>query len=58
MEIIAESLEGAMVCFVEGRLAYRKAIGKNGQEKASLMVVSWYVTIATPTLSRPVESQN
>jgi single-stranded DNA-binding protein len=57
-ESIAESLESGMECLVEGRLAYRKAMGKNGQEKAGLVVVSWYVTIATPALSRPVESQN
>jgi hypothetical protein len=47
-----------MECLVEGCLAYRKAMGKNGQEYTGLVVVSWYVTIVTPALSRPVESPN
>jgi hypothetical protein len=35
-----------------------KASGKDGKEKAGLVVVSWYVTVATPALTRPVESPN
>ena len=56
-ERVAASLDSSMECLVEGRLAYRKAMEKNGQKKAGLVVVSWDVTITTPALSRPVESQ-
>jgi len=47
-----------MECLVEGRLAYHKASGKDGQEKAGVVDVSWYVAIATPALSWPVTAPN
>jgi single-strand DNA-binding protein len=46
-ESAAESLESGQECLIEGRLQYRKSVGKDGKERAGLVVVSWYVTIAT-----------
>jgi single-stranded DNA-binding protein len=46
-ESAAESLESGQECLVEGRLQYRKSVGKDGQQKAGLVVVSWCVTIGT-----------
>jgi single-stranded DNA-binding protein len=56
-ERTAETLEAGQDVCVEGRLAYRKASGKDGKEKAGLVVVSWYVTHARPMPAR-VESAN
>jgi single-stranded DNA-binding protein len=39
-ESAAESLESGQECLIEGRLQYRKSIGKDGQQKAGLVVVS------------------
>ena len=57
-ESTAESLEAGQEVCVEGRLAYRKAGGKDGKQRAGVVVVSWYVTIAITTLPQPVESPN
>lgn len=50
-ESAAESLERGTECLVEGRLQYRKSIGKDGKEKAGLVLTSWYVTIGSPALA-------
>jgi hypothetical protein len=55
---LAVSFETGSECLVEGRIAYCRASGGNGEEKAGIVVVGWHVTIASPPLPRPMELPN
>jgi hypothetical protein len=55
---VAVSFKTGSECLLEGRIAYCRAIAGNGEEKAGIVVVGWHVTVASPTLPRPMELPN